>query len=179
MGTIHTVCFLGYRLNMQVILAASLLSLAAGAPAGPLVAAPADLSEPPVYSYQYGVNDDYSGANFQQSENRDGYSTSGSYTVALPDGRIQTVKYTDNGDGVIQDVTYEGVPQYGPAVVKTAVVAHPVAHAVAHPDVVAHPVAHAVAHPAVVAHPVAHAIAHPVAVAHPVAHAVAHPVFHG
>merc|ERR1719369_898946 len=120
---------------------------------------------PPVYSYQYGVNDDYSGANFQQSENRDGYSTSGIYTVALPDGRVQTVKYTDNGDGVIQDVTYEGVPQYGPTVVKTAVVAHPVAHAIAHP--------------VAVAHPVAHAIAHPVAVAHPVAHAVVHPVFHG
>merc|ERR1711970_768419 len=140
---------LDQQLNMQVILAASLLTLAGGAPAGPLVAAP-DLYEPPVYAYQYGVNDDYSGANFQQSENRDGYITSGSYTVALPDGRVQTVKYTDNGDGVIQDVTYEGVPQYGPAVVKTAVVAHPVAHTIAHPAVVAHPGA--------VAHPVAHAI---------------------
>merc|ERR1712083_405499 len=151
--------------NMKSVLAAALLSVAAGAPAGPLVAAPgyaADLAEPPVYTYQYGVSDDYSGANFQQTESRDGYATSGSYTVNLPDGRIQTVKYTDNGDGIIQDVTYEGVPQYGPAVVKTAVVAHPVAHAVAHPVVhaVAHPVVHAVAHP--VAHPVAHAIAHPV-----------------
>merc|ERR1712031_45322 len=110
----------------------------------------------------YGVNDDYSGAKFQQTESRDGYATSGSYTVALPDGRTQTVTYADNGDGIVQDVTYDGVPQYGPAVV-----AHPVAHAVAHPAVVAHPVAHAVAHPAVVAHPVAHAVAHPVAVAHP------------
>ena len=64
-------------------------------------------------SYTYGVNDDYSGANFQQTESR---------------------------DGIVQDVTYDGVPQYGPAVVKTAVVAHPVAHAVAHPDVVAHSV---------------------------------------
>merc|ERR1712174_124513 len=100
-----------------------------------------------------GVNDDYSGANFQRTESRDGYATSGSYTVALPDGRVQTVNYADNGDGIVQDVTYEGVPQYGPAVVKTAVVAHPVAHAVAHPV--------AVAHPAVVAHPVAHAVAHP------------------
>merc|ERR1711970_885802 len=103
--------------NMKAVLAAALLSVAAGAPAGPLVAAPgyaADLAEPPVYTYQYGVSD--------------GYATSGSYTVNLPDGRIQTVKYTDNGDGIIQDVTYEGVPQYGPAVVKTAVVAHPVAY---------------------------------------------------
>merc|ERR1711874_176258 len=139
--------------NMGAVVAAALLSVCAGAPAGPLVAAPGyaspDLAEPPVYNYQYGVSDDYSGANFQQTESRDGYLTSGSYTVNLPDGRIQTVKYTDNGDGIIQDVTYEGVPQYGPAVVKTAVVAHPVVHAVAHPVVhaVAHPVAHAVAHP--------------------------------
>merc|ERR1712098_216386 len=132
------------------------VAVAAGAPAGPLVAAPGyaapDLAEPPVYTYQYGVNDDYSGANFQQTESRDGYATSGSYTVALPDGRVQTVNYADNGDGIVQDVTYEGVPQYGPAVVKTV--------AVAHPAVVAHPVAHAVAHPVALAHPVAHAVAH-------------------
>merc|ERR1719289_524262 len=115
---------------MKAVLAAALLSVAAGAPAAPLVAAPGyaspDLAEPPVYTYQYGVSDDYSGANFQQTESRDGYATSGSYTVNLPDGRIQTVNYADNGDGIVQDVTYEGVPQYGPAVVKTAAVAHPV-----------------------------------------------------
>merc|ERR1711955_49553 len=165
MGTSFVLTLLLTTYTMKAVLATALLSMCTGAPTGPLVAAPADLAEPPVYNYQYGVSDDYSGANFQQTETRDGYLTSGSYTVSLPDGRIQTVKYTDNGDGIIQDVTYEGVPQYGPAVVKTAVVAHPVAHAVAHP--------------AVVAHPVAHAVAHPVAIAHPVAHAVAHPVFHG
>merc|ERR1712128_21405 len=148
--------------TMKAVLAAALLSVAAGAPAAQLIAAhPAgyaaaapDLAEPPVYNYQYGVSDDYSGASFQQSETRDGHATSGSYTVALPDVRIQTVKYTDNGDGIIQDVSYEGVPQYGPAVVKTAV-AHPIAHVVAHPVAVAHP-----------------------ALGHPIAHALA-PVFHG
>merc|ERR1712128_408759 len=162
--------------TMKAVLAAALLSVAAGAPAAQLIAAhPAgyaaaapDLAEPPVYNYQYGVSDDYSGASFQQSETRDGYATSGSYTVALPDGRIQTVKYTDNGDGIIQDVTYEGVPQYGPAAVAHAV-AHPVVHAVAHPVAIAHPIAHAVAHPVAVAHP---------ALGHPIAHALA-PVFHG
>ena len=152
------------------MLAAALIALAAGAPAGPLVAAPGyaspDLAEPPVYTYQYGVSDDYSGNNFQQTESRDDYATSGSYTVALPDGRIQTVKYADNGDEFIQDVTYEGAPQYGPAVV-----GHPVVHAVAHPALVAHPLLHAVAHPVTVAHPVA--------IAHPFAHAIATPVFHG
>ena len=107
-------------------------------PAGVLVAHPAagyaadDLSEPPVYSFQYGVADDYSGANFAQSEQRDGYSTSGSYTVNLPDGRVQTVTYTDNGDGITQEVSYTGTPQYGPTVGVAG--AHPV---VAHPVVVA------------------------------------------
>merc|ERR1712106_77544 len=166
--------------NMQVFIIAALAASAAAAPQGYAVAHPVaaygDLAEPALYAFQYGVNDDYSGANFQQSETRDGYATSGSYTDTLPDGRIQTVKYTDNGDGVIQDVTYEGVPQYGPAVVAHAV-AHPIAHAVAHP------VVHAVAHPVAIAHPIAHAVSHPVAVAHPalgrpIAHALA-PVFHG
>merc|ERR1712226_1730925 len=96
--------------------------------------------------------DDYSGANFAQTEQRDGYSTSGSYTVNLPDGRVQTVTYTDNGDGVIQDVSYTGTPQYGPTV---GVAAHPVAHPVvahARPVVVApHVVAPHVVAPHVVA----------------------------
>merc|ERR1712128_250099 len=108
-----------------------------GAPAAQY--ASPDLAEPPVYAYQYGVSDDYSGANFAQEEQRDGYSTSGSYRVALPDGRTQVVNYHTDGDsGNIQDVTYEGVPSYGPA----AVVAHaPVVHhapLVHHAPVVAH-----------------------------------------
>ena len=107
-------------------------------PAGVLVAHPAagyaadDLSEPPVYTFHYGVADDYSGANFAQSEQRDGYSTSGSYTVHLPDGRVQTVTYSNNGDGITQDVSYTGTPQYGPTVGVAGV--HP---RVAHPVVVA------------------------------------------
>jgi len=71
--------------------------------------------EPVVYAYQYGVSDDYSGANFGQEEKRDGYVTSGSYRVALPDGRIQHVNYhvADAYSGYVADVTYEGVPTYG------------------------------------------------------------------
>ena len=46
---------------------------------------------------------------FGQSDNR-GHVMSGSYSVHLPDGRIQTVKYYVNGDGnYVADVTYEGV----------------------------------------------------------------------
>ncbi|XP_063602661.1 pro-resilin-like [Penaeus indicus] len=67
---------------------------------------------PPKYNYNYGVADGYSGANFGHTESRDGYKTEGSYTVDLPDGRKQIVKYVDNGDGLVAEVTYEGEAQY-------------------------------------------------------------------
>merc|ERR1712002_1409298 len=58
---------------------------------------PGDLAEPSPYNYQYAVADDYSGANFAQSEANDGTgAVSGSYSVNLPDGRIQHVNYEAN-----------------------------------------------------------------------------------
>ncbi|XP_037804811.1 pro-resilin-like [Penaeus monodon] len=66
---------------------------------------------PPKYTYNYGISDDY-GVNLGHSESRDGYKTEGSYTVDLPDGRKQIVKYVDNGDGLVAEVTYEGEAQY-------------------------------------------------------------------
>ena len=44
---------------------------------------------PKPYAFEYGVHDDYSGANFNQHEGSDGKVVSGSYTVLLPDGRTQ------------------------------------------------------------------------------------------
>ena len=42
-----------------------------------------------------------------------GKAVSGSYQVALPDGRVQTVTYTaDHYNGYVADVKYEGVPVY-------------------------------------------------------------------
>merc|ERR1719273_3054261 len=69
---------------------------------------------PAAYAYEYAVADDYSGANFGQNENRDGYSTHGEYRVALPDGRTQIVTYTvaDGYSGYVADVKYEGVASY-------------------------------------------------------------------
>ena len=66
--------------------------------------------EPAVYSYTYGVNDGYSGANYNADESRDGYATKGSYSVALPDGRTQTVTYSvaDGYSGYVADVQYSG-----------------------------------------------------------------------
>merc|ERR1712223_1497628 len=56
-----------------------------------------DLSEPSPYQYTYAVADDYSGAAFQQEENNDGNGVvAGSYSVNLPDGRIQHVTYHAN-----------------------------------------------------------------------------------
>jgi len=66
------------------------------------------------YTFTYAVADDYSKSNFQRQEESDGASNvAGSYSVALPDGRIQHVKYTSNGyDGYVADVTYEGTAVY-------------------------------------------------------------------
>merc|ERR1712037_291385 len=160
MGESMSVC----GATMKVTLLLPLISCCLAAPQYQAAPAPyQDLSEPPAYAYQYGVNDDYSGANFQQQETRDGYTTSGSYTVALPDGRVQTVTYHDGGDGMVQEVTYTGEAHYDEAPVHAAPLAHhairfladPVSHAVGHP-VAHHAVAHPVAHHALTAHPIVH-----------------------
>ena len=119
-------------MNAIVILFAVVAS-AAAAPAGPPYHAPAPIlvahapapyhapllhaapiEYPPApYAFQYGVADDLSHANFQAQEQADGKVTSGSYSVHLPDGRVQTVTYTaDDYNGFVADVKYEGVAQY-------------------------------------------------------------------
>merc|ERR1711944_319130 len=113
------------NINMKAFVAFSALlavAFAAGPPApyhAPAPAyghAPVYEDTPPAYAYEYGVADDYSKANFGQNEKRDGYSTSGQYRVALPDGRTQIVTYTvaDAYSGNVADVTYEGTAHYGP-----------------------------------------------------------------
>merc|ERR1712088_403891 len=83
------------------------------APAPAYKPAPSYPEEPPKYTYSYSVKDDYSHNNYGATEDRDGYATSGSYYVALPDGRLQKVTYSVNGDGgYVADVTYEGEAQY-------------------------------------------------------------------
>merc|ERR1712018_235053 len=69
---------------------------------------------PKPFAYNYGVADDYSGANFQKAENQDAAGNlAGSYVVHLPDGRVQTVTYTaDHENGFIADVKYEGTAVY-------------------------------------------------------------------
>merc|ERR1711863_109663 len=119
--------------NMQAFITLALVAAASAAPQyAPVVHAVAapDLAEPSPYTYTYAVADDYSKANFQQSESNDGTgAVTGSYSVNLPDGRIQTVTYNANDlTGNIATVEYSGVAAYPEA----HAVAHPVVHAVAH-----------------------------------------------
>merc|ERR1712186_16989 len=62
-----------------------------------------DLAEVSPYTYNYGVADDYSKAAFSQTESNDGTGVvEGSYSVNLPDGRVQTVTYHANDvDGYV------------------------------------------------------------------------------
>jgi hypothetical protein len=118
--------FTMFRLTVVCALVACAAALPAGPPA-PYHPAPAPYhapapaygkpqvydETPKPYAFQYGVADEYSGTNFKASEVADGKAVSGSYTVNLPDGRVQTVTYTaDHYNGFVADVSYEGVPQY-------------------------------------------------------------------
>ena len=68
------------------------------------------------YGYQYGVEDVESKSSFQKSESRDAKGTVlGQFVIALPDGRIQTTKYTaDPIQGFVAEVTYSGNAVYPP-----------------------------------------------------------------
>merc|ERR1739842_264965 len=84
--------------------------------AAPAYHAPAEVyaDEVSPYTFTYAVADDYSKSSFNAEEQSDGASNvAGGYSVALPDGRIQHVKYTSNAyDGYVADVTYEGTAVY-------------------------------------------------------------------
>merc|ERR1719290_669660 len=85
------------------------------APAPAYHAAPPAYKETPEpYTYEYAVADDYSKAAFNAAESADpSGNVVGSYSVALPDGRTQHVKYTaDHYNGYVAEVSYEGVPVY-------------------------------------------------------------------
>nr|XP_027214650.1 uncharacterized protein LOC113807560 [Penaeus vannamei] len=93
------------------------LSLAAAVLARPEAGYPAQ-EEPAKYSFEYEVKDEPSGNDFGHQEARDGAHTQGDYFVRLPDGRLQQVAYTVDGDsGFEAEVSYEGEakhPQHPP-----------------------------------------------------------------
>ena len=94
-----------------------LMASAVAVPAGPpLHPGPVKYDKKP-YAYTYGVKDEYHGVNFGEDVGSDGNLVTGTYHVLLPDGRVQTVKYTsDHYAGYIADVSYSGAakPYHAP-----------------------------------------------------------------
>ena len=86
------------------------------APVSAYKPAPVHYDETPKpYAFEYAVADGYSGAKFNQQESSDAKIVSGSYSVALPDGRTQIVTYTADPygpNGYVADVKYEGQATY-------------------------------------------------------------------
>merc|ERR1712088_688171 len=121
-----------FIIMLRIAAFAALVAVAVAMPAGPPAGPPAPYHPAPApyhapaphhapvydetpkpYAFEYGVADDYSGANFKAAETADGKAVTGSYQVNLPDGRVQTVTYTaDHYNGFVADVSYEGVPHY-------------------------------------------------------------------
>ncbi|KAK3876508.1 hypothetical protein Pcinc_018699 [Petrolisthes cinctipes] len=61
------------------------------------------------YDFDFVVLDDETGTDFSRQEAREGNRTEGSYSILLPDGRLQTVTYYVDGDsGFVAEVSYDG-----------------------------------------------------------------------
>ena len=52
------------------------------------------------------MKDTPSGSDYSHQETSDGHVVKGSYSVLLPDGRIETVNYQAGAGGYTADVTY-------------------------------------------------------------------------
>merc|ERR1712117_779869 len=115
---VHAAPVVAHAVHAAPVVAHAAPVIAHAAPAyhapAPAYKAEAYPDEVSPYTYTYAVADDYSKSSFNAEEQSDGASSvAGSYSVALPDGRIQHVKYTSNGyDGFVADVTYEGTAVY-------------------------------------------------------------------
>jgi hypothetical protein len=64
------------------------------------------------YSFDWSVKDDESKNDYGHQEASDGKVVTGSYRVALPDGRTQIVNYKADENGYVADVKYEGEAKY-------------------------------------------------------------------
>merc|ERR1712128_324624 len=100
----------------KLLTATTLLAVAVAQYAPAPAYHPVEKLAPQPYAYEYGVADDYSKANFKKAETQDAAgNVVGSFTIALPDGRIQTTTYTaDHTNGFVAEVTYSGTAVYPP-----------------------------------------------------------------
>ncbi|XP_046657088.1 cuticle protein 7-like isoform X2 [Daphnia pulicaria] len=109
---------------MKFIILAALVAVAAAADYAPKYEAPkyeapkyeAKYEEvtyaPQPYSFGYDVQDKESYNDFEHNEKSDYNVVTGSYRVALPDGRTQIVTYKADKDGYTADVKFEGEAKY-------------------------------------------------------------------
>ncbi|XP_071529467.1 pro-resilin-like [Panulirus ornatus] len=89
-----------------LLLTVTLLAVVSGVLAVPQLRDPQ--AAVPIYEFGYEVNAPEYGNDFAHAERRDGPDTSGQYRVLLPDGRVQVVSYTVNGDsGYVAQVSYQ------------------------------------------------------------------------
>merc|ERR1739846_94226 len=105
------------RANMMKLISTLALVAVASAQYAPAPVVKVVKEIPQPYAYEYGVADDYSKANFRKTETQDAAgNVGGSFTISLPDGRIQTTTYTaDHTNGFVAEVTYSGEAVYPPA----------------------------------------------------------------
>ena len=67
---------------------------------------------PMPFNFAWAVQDAPSANDYEQKASSDGETVTGSYRVALPDGRTQIVTYTADSNGYVAQVTYEGEAKY-------------------------------------------------------------------
>ncbi|XP_069983628.1 cuticle protein 7-like [Penaeus vannamei] len=101
-----------------ILLVGALAALASAVPRPdhpPVYAAPHPTYKQPgmPFDFSYAVKDPYSGNDYAHAQTSDGHVTSGSYSVALPDGRTEIVEFTaDHDNGYVANVAYEGEASY-------------------------------------------------------------------
>ncbi|KAF2368098.1 Insect cuticle protein [Trinorchestia longiramus] len=102
------------RCSVVVMVATAMMVMVATHPVDPYGGGHKGFKFPPKpYAFSYGIEDKHYGPSFMQQEKSDGHTVKGSYTVQLPDGRLQTVTYTaDHDNGFFADVKYSGKAQY-------------------------------------------------------------------
>nr|XP_027237273.1 cuticle protein 18.6-like [Penaeus vannamei] len=104
--------FSATNMSVKLVLLAALAALASAVPrpdSPPVYHAPHPTYKQPgmPFDFSYAVKDPYSGNDYAHAQTSDGHVTSGSYSVALPDGRTEIVEFTaDHDNGYVANVAY-------------------------------------------------------------------------